>query len=232
MSSTQPAVAVTVLGATGKVGSLVVREALRRGFAVTVFVRDPARLAPDLAATAGLTVVRGEVDDPVAVAGAVAGSAAVISTVGVRYRGRHPWSGIEGRADVAPAAVRSVIDALAVSGDVGVPVVLLSAFGAGDSWRSLPAVVRAVIWTSALRTSYRALGEAEDLLRSSGRPHTVVRAVTLTDAAGTGGRVDVAPESLRGNPKVAREDVARLLLDVALPPREQAGSVLVAAAVS
>lgn len=220
---------ITVLGATGKVGALVTREALDRGLGVTALVRDPRRLPAGPAAGSGvgqLNVVIGELDDPAAMGRAIDGSTAVVCAVGVRYRKRHPWGGIQGRADVVPTAVRTL---LAVSGQGPAPhVVLLSAFGAGESWGRLPLIARAVISSSALKTSYAGLTQGEDLLRTGHLPHAVVRAVTLTDAPGTGRSVDATGRTLRGNPNVARADVARLLLDTALTGTP--GSVLVAAA--
>lgn len=205
---------ITVLGAAGRVGRLVTAQALDRGLSVTALVRDPSRLPAELTARGDglLRVVHGELDDVAAMRAAVSGSQAIVVAVGVRYRGRHPWSGISGRPDVAPTAVRSLLAA----GEPWQRVVLLSAFGAGDSWRALPAVVRAVISTSALKISYSGLTQAEQLVRSTGWRATVARAVTLTDGPATGRRVQTDDRAVRGNPKVSRADVARLLLDLAL----------------
>jgi uncharacterized protein YbjT (DUF2867 family) len=220
---------ITVLGATGKVGSIVVRRALARGIRVVALVRDPARLPADLitsgrAATSDLTVVQGDLDEPAAMRTALEGSSAVVSAVGVRYRGGNPFRGLEGPADVVPAAVAGVLAAAS-----GTPrLVLLSAFGVGDSRPALPAVFRLVVRLSALRHAYDNLDLAERLATSGRLPVTVVRAVTLTDAPGTGHPADATGRPLRGNPKVSREDVADLLLTAALSPG--AGSrVLVAA---
>jgi uncharacterized protein YbjT (DUF2867 family) len=205
---------ITVFGATGAVGSLVVREALNRGLAVTALVRDPARLAPDLAASPDVKVVHGEIDDRAAVAEALDGSAAVILALGLRYRRRHPWGGIDGRTDVVPAAVTSVLEA-AGHAQTRPAVVLLSAFGAGDSWAKLPWIFRAIVSSSALRISYAGLSRAEELLLASGVRHTVVRAVSMTDAPASGRSADATGLALRGNPKVSRTDVAALLVDAA-----------------
>jgi hypothetical protein len=118
-----------------------------------------------------------------------------------------PWAGVQGRADVVPAAVQS----LGATGFRG-RVVLLSAFGVGDSWAGLPGAARAVISSSALRTGFAQLGRGEDLVRASGLPASLVRAVTLTDRPGTGLDADATGRALRGNPRVSRDDVAILLL--------------------
>jgi putative NADH-flavin reductase len=71
-------VRITVFGASGKVGRLVVWEILRRGHQVHAFVhsRNPFEGQEEV------TVVNGEVADTVAVHAALADSDAVVSTLG------------------------------------------------------------------------------------------------------------------------------------------------------
>ena len=76
---------VTVFGASGKIGRLVVDRLLDDGSDVVAYVRDPAGIPwthPQL------TVVVGELSDTTSIGQAVTGSAAVISTLGpARKRG-------------------------------------------------------------------------------------------------------------------------------------------------
>ncbi len=66
---------VTLIGATGFVGSAVLPELLQRGHQVTVLARDPAKLALQ----AGLAVVQGDAQDAAQVQAAATGQDAVIS---------------------------------------------------------------------------------------------------------------------------------------------------------
>lgn len=203
---------ITVLGATGKVGGHVVRRALARGLQVSALVRDPARLPSDLTGQPALRVVRGTLDDRAAVARALDGVSAVISAVGVRYRGGNPMRGLDGPADVVPTAVASVLAAAP-----GRPrLVLLSAYGTGETRSALPGVVRLVIRLSALRHSYAALEEAERLALAGPLPVSVVRPVTLSDAPATGRDLAAISTPPTGSSKVSREDVAEVLLAEAL----------------
>lgn len=70
---------VAIFGASGKTGRPLVEQALARGYEVTAFVRDPARLG---ISHEGLTVVRGDVTDGSAVERAVSGQEAVVSALG------------------------------------------------------------------------------------------------------------------------------------------------------
>lgn len=77
---------IVVFGAGGRAGRAVTDEARRRGHRVTAVVREPGRY-PELGAD-GVSVVRGDVTDPVSVAGVVGGHAAAVHAVS-------PFSGPE-----------------------------------------------------------------------------------------------------------------------------------------
>lgn len=67
---------IALIGATGRIGSVVLSEALSRGHRATAVVRDPAKLA----ARPGLTAVRGDALDAADLAGKLAGHDAVVSS--------------------------------------------------------------------------------------------------------------------------------------------------------
>jgi putative NADH-flavin reductase len=75
----ETAVKVTVFGATGKIGALVLRRLLDDGHEVTAFVRSPRKLG---IAAAAVDVVAAELTDEDAIREAVEGADAVISALG------------------------------------------------------------------------------------------------------------------------------------------------------
>src|SRR5262245_9848420 len=66
-----------VSGATGRTGSVVTRELLRRGHRVTAIVRDPSRAAALKAA--GVRLVPGSLEDPTIIAAALRGADALFA---------------------------------------------------------------------------------------------------------------------------------------------------------
>ncbi|MFC5719582.1 NAD(P)-dependent oxidoreductase [Streptomyces gamaensis] len=70
---------IALFGATGTIGSRVLREALDRGHQVTAVVRDPKKLTET---HPNLTVVTGDVLDPASVAAVAKGQDVVVSAVG------------------------------------------------------------------------------------------------------------------------------------------------------
>lgn len=73
---------VTIFGATGKTGLLLIDKAVQKGFNVTAFTRSPEKLKKY---TDTLSIISGDVCDLESVAGAIGDSEAVISTVGRGY---------------------------------------------------------------------------------------------------------------------------------------------------
>src|SRR5260221_7453590 len=107
---------LVVLGATGRTGRLVVEQALAAGHTVTALVRSPEKLAMR---NSNLRVVKGEATDTSAVARALEGADAVISTLG---------GGGSVIADSTPAIV-------AAARQTGVSrVVVLSSFAVERDW--------------------------------------------------------------------------------------------------
>ncbi|HEY9461951.1 MAG TPA: NAD(P)H-binding protein, partial [Vicinamibacterales bacterium] len=108
---------VLVFGASGKTGREVVRQALARGFNVSAFVRDTARLP---LAHANLRLVKGQITDPKAVARAIEGHTCVISTLGVGLPLRHDPVVIEGVRTIARASEHASIKRLLYMSFIGV----------------------------------------------------------------------------------------------------------------
>ncbi|WP_314241558.1 NAD(P)-dependent oxidoreductase [Streptomyces sp. DSM 40907] len=156
---------IALFGATGTVGSRVLREALRRGHEVTAVVRDPARL-PDSVSGAGadteggagaVVVVRGDVLDPASVAGAVAGHDVVVSAFG------------PGRGDPTTlvTAAKSLIGGVrSLGADVPAPRVVI--VGGAGSLRTPggPLVLDEPGVPAAVLAVMHAHGEALDFLRT------------------------------------------------------------------
>jgi putative NADH-flavin reductase len=97
---------VTVFGASGKIGRHVVDQLLDAGTHVTAYVRNPAKLD---STHPNLTVVEGGLDDPTAIAEAVAGADAVVSALGPT---------LERGAKGTPVAdgTRNIVEAMGAAG--------------------------------------------------------------------------------------------------------------------
>ena len=189
---------VLVLGAGGKTGRSVVRQAVAAGHQVTAFVHHAADYhGPD-----GVTVHEGDATDADAVAAVVAGHDAVVDTIG----GRTPYrSNITLERDVARAVVagmrRHGVRRLLVTSSVGV----------GDSTANNTLLVRLVVRTF-LRGSTVDKAAMERIVVASGLDWTVTRPATLTDAAARGGVRVFDPATGEKAHRIARADLAAWLV--------------------
>ena len=198
---------ILIVGGTGLLGRLVVHELCERGQAVRVLSRGLTdRGSVDRRAEVAL----GDVRDPASLVDAMAGVDVVVSCV----------QGFDGPGGVTPSAVdaRGNMNLVDAAQDPGADVVLVSMMGAAaDSPMELA----------------RAKFAAEEHLRASGVPWTIVRAEAFVQAwvrvmeetAGRSGRPLVFG---RGDNPIAWVDVREVALLVARAAQDRAlrGKVL------
>jgi uncharacterized protein YbjT (DUF2867 family) len=149
---------VLVFGATGQLGSEVVRALLAAGHPVTAFVRpesDRARLQ-DLQ----VSYVIGDLLSAGDVAGAVA-SQKFYALVDASARGA-------ASDDFYPRAMRNIVDAAKSHGHP--KIILHGSVGAGDNIRRFPQAP-----FGRMAATLRAKGEAEAILSSSGLEWVIIR---------------------------------------------------------
>ncbi|MCD9140889.1 NmrA/HSCARG family protein [Streptomyces albireticuli] len=108
---------VLVLGATGRQGGTAARHLLDRGWAVRALVRDPEHPRARELQAKGVRLVKGSLDDPAAVRGAVAGAYGVF-TVFTPTHG-NGLDGEERHAALLASAVRDARVAHLVHSSVG-----------------------------------------------------------------------------------------------------------------
>ena len=189
---------ITVFGATGRMGHLLVRQALDAGQAVTAYARNPERLR---IGHPNLSVLAGELDNDEAVLAAVQGADAVIEGVGAVSDGT--------RRIVAAMDQSSVRRLVAVSTCSVTDV------------RDLPdAKVRALVQfvKTAAPGPYREVRRAAELVRASDLNWTLVRVAKLNDQEATGRiKVGYYGQGVVGL-SITRADLAAFLLGQAVNP--------------
>ncbi len=190
---------VIVFGAGGGVGRQLVRQAIVGGHEVTAFVHsDPHDL------TLGAQIIEGDVLEPDAVRSAVAGHDAVLDAIG----GQTPWK----RTGLEPDAARNIVDAMRNEGVRR--LVVTSAMGVGDSGEVAGSFYEYVLVPTFLRGTMKDKAEMErDLAAATELDWVVVRPAALTDDEATGDvRVFADDEDGKAH-KIARADVAALMLE-------------------
>ena len=193
-----------VLGATGRTGRLVVKQALAAGHMVTALVRSPEKLATS---HPNLRVVTGSATDVESVAVGLEGADAVISTLG-------------GGGSVIADSTAAIV---AAAGQTGVRrvVVLSSWLVERDRMSPLLRLASGVAMGGLIKDK----SAGEQLLRQSDLDWTIVYASTLGDGPATGATVLSEGANWSMSQKISRADVAKQLIQAATDGQRGSRSV-------
>jgi putative NADH-flavin reductase len=196
------AMRVVVFGSTGGTGQELVAQALARGHQVTAFARDPAAVR---ATHPRLRAVQGDALDPAAVEDAVDGQQAVLSALG---------GAPGGPPHVKSQATGNLVKAMRATGVRRLVVVSGMHAAAFDGHpEELTAPLRLLLPRLArLRALFEDNVRTEALVRESDLDWVVVRPAILTDGPRTGAYRTGPPLRFGLRSRIARADVAELML--------------------
>jgi uncharacterized protein YbjT (DUF2867 family) len=198
-----------LLGGSGRTGGHIIDRALSKGHTLTALVRDPTKLTPQ----AGLTAVLGTPANRGAVEAAIDGADAVLVALNSTRRSDTPWA-----KPVSPPRLMadSVANATAAMAARGIRrIVVVSAFGVGDSLARQPFLLRWMITRTNLSYTYADHNLIDTEIRNTDADWTLLRPVALNNKPGAG-KVDVT--DIHG-PKpasfsISRAAVAHFAVDV------------------
>ena len=191
-----------VLGATGSTGGLVVHQAVAAGHEVVAFVRDATKLA----GWGKGSVVAGDVRDADALATVMDGVDAVISALGLGSAKAADNLILDSTRAIVAAAERAELKR----------VVIMSAFGVGESLAKASWIVR--LMYAGGKTTFADKAAGEKLLAESALDWTLAYPGLLTKGPATGAvRATDLNDLTRvpGVPRISRADVAAFLLNAA-----------------
>jgi putative NADH-flavin reductase len=186
-----------VFGATGGTGREAAARALARGDQVTVFVRSP-----DKVGIAGVNVIQGDVFDPAAVAAAIAGHDAVITSLGTR-----PWR----YTDVCSRGTRNITAGMKQAGVRR--IVCVSSLGVGET-RAESGLLTRLFAATVIRRELADKAIMERDLMASDLDWVIVRPTLLTNGAAKGNLRAAVDGSIKGG-FISRADVAEFCLAAA-----------------
>jgi putative NADH-flavin reductase len=197
-----------LLGGSGRTGSYIIDYALSKGHTLTALVPDPAKLTP----RAGLTAVQGAPMNRSDVDGAIDGADAVIVALNSTRHADTPWA-----KPVSPPRLMadSVADATAAMTARGIRrIVVVSAFGVGDSLSRQPLPIRWMTTRTNLSYTYADHNLVDTEIRDTDTDWTLLRPVAFNKKR-SAGKIDVT--DIQG-PKpsffISRPAVAHFAVDV------------------
>jgi len=192
---------IVIFGASGKTGSLLTDQALAKGPMVTVFLRREGALAQQ---HPNLRIVIGSLNDKEKLKEAIAGSDAVISTLGGGSLTKHSPEIIAGIENITNQMEQSGVKRF----------IYMSSIGAGESRYLMGPVIRFFIADLFLRVPLADHTANEQRIAKSNLHWTLIRPGGLTDGPKTG-NLKFGSEKLllKGSTRISRANVASFILE-------------------
>jgi len=191
---------ILLLGATGATGRLMVNQAVARGYDVTVLVRS-AEKASDIT---GAKLIVGDARDERVLREALKGRDAVVSALGT------PVSPFR-EVTLLSTATRALVSAM--KAEQVSRLVCITGMGAGDSAGHGGFIADNVIFPLLLKKVYADKNRQEAIVRNSGLNWVLVRPSILNNKPGRGSIRALTDLSGFHGGSIAREDVAKFVLD-------------------
>ena len=214
---------ILLIGATGRTGILVLQEALKRGHLVTILIRKASDTLPQ---HENLTTVLGDpcLDTDVErafLATKPSIPVVIISTLGQTRTSGNPWAATTSPRRFMEKSAKAVLSASqssAVTRSVNVKkIVLMSMFGAGDSFAQMNFLLRFTMNHSNMEVTLEDQNLVDVAVKAGPLPFVLIRPAMLKDG-------EAAPVKLHGNtgegagfmPKISIKSVVGFLLDAAV----------------
>ncbi len=199
-----------VFGATGGIGSQVVKQGLDAGHEITAVARHPSAITLQHEC---LNVVEGDVLEPDTVREVLAGQDVVISALGVR--------------NLAPTklyseGVKNIMHAMQALDVQRMFCISASGLEPGPLWERL--IAKPLLWF-ILKNMYTDLVRMETMVKMSGLDWTILRPPLLTNGPRTGRYQVAINQQLSRNFSIARADVADYMINH-LDDKETYGSIV------
>jgi putative NADH-flavin reductase len=191
---------ILVLGASGATGRLIVARLAARGHDVVALVRSSAKAA-DLASA---KLIEGDARDAAALARAVTGCDAVISSLGT------PMSPFR-KVTLLSTATRALVDVMAAQSVRR--LVCITGMGAGDSRGHGGFFYDRVFEPLMLRQVYQDKDRQEAIIRTSALDWTIIRPTVLNDKPARGNIHALTDLSGVHGGTISRADVADFVVE-------------------
>lgn len=190
---------VIIFGATGSLGSYVVKEALAQGYSVKVFTRNTNKLKG--IANPQLSIIQGDVFNLEDVQSAIEGTDAVLCCLGDGAKGK-----------VRAKGTQNIVKAME---HLGIPrFVCQTTLGLGESWHNLNFFWKYIMFGSLLNKAFKDHQLQEQLINQSNLDFTVVRPSAFTDKQPTKKfKVGFDAHEKKLSLKISRADVAYFMVE-------------------
>jgi putative NADH-flavin reductase len=199
---------ILILGISGRTGSLVAAEAIKRGHKVVGIARDKSKVK-----IAGAEIVEGTPYDYDTVSKAIGGCDSIISTLNIFPQSQGLFGKIKTPLDSMSVSIRNCVKLM---GENGIRrIVVMTAMGVGDSFKDLPGFFAFMVKMTNIKYAYADHDVQEKVLENSSLDWTVVRPVGLNDKNDNLSIFNNLTDGVKLKSMISRNAVAHFILDCA-----------------
>ncbi len=200
---------ILILGATGRTGQYLVREALDRGHTVHALVRNPEKLK---ISSDQLVIKRGTPEYREDLETALKDCDAVLSALNISRKSDFPWSNVLTPPNFLSEVMQNVVD---LASQVNLKrVIVVTAAGVGDSAIYTPGWFRWIINHSNIGVTYKDHERQEQVLINSQLLWTIVRPTGLSNSEKDKPVRVAVPGVEKPGFRISRKNVARFMIDI------------------
>jgi putative NADH-flavin reductase len=190
---------VIIFGATGSLGSHVVKQALAKGCTVKAFTRNAQKLKG--IESPQLSIIQGDVTIFEDVLNSIKGADAVLCAIGDGAKGK-----------VRTTGTRNIVNAMESSGVKR--LVCQTTLGLGESWHNLNFFWKHIMFGLILKKAYMDHQLQEDIIMESNLDFTIVRPSAFTNEPSTRNfKVGFDARIKNLSLKISRADVAYFMVE-------------------
>ena len=198
---------VLLLGATGRLGSQILKELNDKGIETSVLVRNPDRVKVK---SEHIRVSKGDVTNINDLGIAMEECDVIISALNISRKSDFPWSKLRTPETLMSDVMKILVN---TAGKNNIQkIVTVSAWGANDSEKDLPAWFRWVINNSNVKYGYQDHERQENILMNSKIDWTIVRPVGLSNSQSSK-KANISTESVTSGIMVGRRSVAMFIVE-------------------
>lgn len=189
---------VIIFGATGSLGSYVVKEALAKGYSVKAFTRNTNKLKG--IESPRLSIIQGDVFNVEDVQNAIKGTDAVLCCLGDGAKGK-----------VRAKGTQNIVKAMEHLGVTR--LICQTTLGLGESWHNLNFFWKYIMFGSLLKKAFKDHKIQEDCINESNLDFTIVRPSAFTKEPSTQNfQVGFDAKIRNLKLKISRADVAYFMV--------------------
>lgn len=199
---------ILILGTTGRIGKLILSEALKQGYEINCLVREPKKIKENHRM---LNIFKGSPERISELENAIKNCDGIISTLNISRKSDFPWSKLRTPKTFLSDVMKNIIS-LTEKNKIN-RIVVCSAWGVAETEKEIPFWFKWFIKNSNIGVAYKDHERQENLLELSNLNWTIVRPTGLTNFNNEKKIIESYNYEPKPNLIISRKNVAEFMVN-------------------